>query len=83
MSLEQYSGDKISREALAQSINIHNTQRDLVRELYSLRKPVPPLITGAEVLQVMHRPDEISPLVKAITCYKKLLQKLKHVRTGR
>ena len=52
-SLEQYSKNKISREALAQAINIHNAQRDLVRELYSLRKPDPPLITGTEVLQVM------------------------------
>ena len=52
-SIEQYSGKKISRKGLAQAISIHNAQRDLVRELYSLRKPDPPLITGTEVLQVM------------------------------
>ena len=44
---------RLVEKQLAQAINIHNTQRDLVRELYSLRKPDPPLITGAEVLQVM------------------------------
>ena len=48
-SIEQYSGKKISRERLAQAIKTHNAQRDLVRELYSLRKPDPPMITGAEV----------------------------------
>jgi benzoyl-CoA reductase subunit C len=52
-SLEQYSGAKITREGLAHAIKLHNDQRDLVRDLYNLRKPDPPLITGAEVLQVM------------------------------
>ena len=37
-SIEHYIGKKISNENLAQAINIHNAQRDLVRELYSLRK---------------------------------------------
>jgi len=52
-SIEQYSGEKISSERLALAIKTHNAQRDLVRELYDLRMPDPPLITGGEVLQVM------------------------------
>ena len=52
-SLEQYSGKKIGSEDLAQAIEIHNAQRSLVHELYDLRKSDPPLITGAETLQVM------------------------------
>jgi benzoyl-CoA reductase subunit C len=52
-SLESFTGKKLSSEKLKQAIEAHNDQRTLVRELYDLRKPAPPLITGTEVLQVM------------------------------
>ena len=52
-SLESFSGTELSKEKLRESIEKHNKQRHLVRELYDLKKPDPPLISGAETLQVM------------------------------
>ncbi|MFC2018141.1 2-hydroxyacyl-CoA dehydratase subunit D [Chloroflexota bacterium] len=52
-TLESYTGKKIEQDRLIEAIKAYNTQRALVRELYGLRKPDPPLISGAETLQVM------------------------------
>jgi len=52
-SLESFTGEKLSAERLEKAIKLHNKQRALVLELYNLRKPDPPLISGAETLQVM------------------------------
>jgi len=52
-TLESFAGRKLSPEMLKEAIKIHNEQRALVRELYDLRKPNPPLISGTETLQVM------------------------------
>jgi len=52
-SLESYIGKKLSATKLREAIKEHNKQRALVRELYDLRKPDPPLISGTETLQVM------------------------------
>ncbi len=52
-TLESFTGKELSAESLQKAIKVHNQQRDLVRELYDLRKPDPPLISGADTLQVM------------------------------
>jgi len=52
-TLEQFTGKELSAERLKEAINAYNEQRALVRELYELRKPDPPLISGVETLQVM------------------------------
>ena len=52
-ALEKFMGKKITPEALKSAIKIHNEQRALVRELYGLRKPNPPLISGSEMLKVL------------------------------
>lgn len=52
-SLEAYTGQALDDERLRQAIALHNRQRALVRRLYDLRKPDPPLITGTETLQVI------------------------------
>ena len=52
-SLESFTGKEISLGRLREAIEAHNQQRALVRELYELRKPDPPLISGVETLQVM------------------------------
>jgi benzoyl-CoA reductase subunit C len=52
-SLEQYSGKKYSAERLTVAIELHNTQRFLVRKLYDLKKPEPALISGMETQQVI------------------------------
>lgn len=52
-SLETCAGKELSVERLREAIKLHNQQRTLVRELYELRKPDPPLISGTETLQVL------------------------------
>ncbi|UCD08493.1 MAG: 2-hydroxyacyl-CoA dehydratase [Dehalococcoidales bacterium] len=52
-SLESFTGREMSRDKLRQSIEKHNEQRRLVRELYDLKKSDPPLISGTEILQIM------------------------------
>ncbi len=52
-TIEGLEGKKLDIESLKEAISLHNKQRQLVRELYYLRKPDPPLINGSEVLQVM------------------------------
>ena len=52
-TLELLTGKELSLGRLREAIGSHNQQRALVRELYELRKPDPPLISGAETLQVM------------------------------
>ncbi|MBN2075247.1 MAG: 2-hydroxyacyl-CoA dehydratase [Dehalococcoidales bacterium] len=52
-SLESFTGREMSVDKLRESIEKHNEQRKLVRELYNLKKPDPPLISGTETLQVM------------------------------
>lgn len=52
-TLEAFAGRKITRAGLVKAIEVHNRQRALVRELYDLRKPDPPLVSGAETLQLM------------------------------
>ncbi|MFH1652230.1 MAG: 2-hydroxyacyl-CoA dehydratase family protein, partial [Chloroflexota bacterium] len=52
-TLEAYTGSKLTPEKLRDAVARHNRQRALVRELYDLRKPDPPRISGTETLQVM------------------------------
>ena len=52
-SLEDYTGKKLAPEKLKEAVRIHNQQRALVRELYDLKKPDPPLISEAEMVQVI------------------------------
>jgi len=60
--VEKFVGEKIKPEALKNAISAHNHQRALVRDLFGMRKPDPPLISGTEVLKVlvaiMHMPVE-------------------------
>jgi bzd-type benzoyl-CoA reductase N subunit len=52
-TLEVFVGKKSSPEKLEKAIKDYNEQRALVRELYELRKPDPPLISGVETLEVV------------------------------
>ncbi|MBI2847728.1 MAG: 2-hydroxyacyl-CoA dehydratase [Chloroflexi bacterium] len=53
ISLEEYTGKKLDPEKLKEAIRLHNEQRALVRELYDLKKPDPPLVSQTEVVQVI------------------------------
>ena len=52
-TLEAFTGQELSAETLRSAIKSHNEQRALVRELYELTKPAPPLVSGTEMLQVV------------------------------
>lgn len=52
-SLEKYTGKKVTPEKLKDAIRLHNKQRALVRDLYELKKPDPPLISGVETVKVL------------------------------
>ena len=51
--LEQFVGRSASEKDLIKAISLHNRSRSLLRELYELRKPEPPLISGTEVMWVL------------------------------
>jgi benzoyl-CoA reductase subunit C len=52
-TLEAFVGKELSKDRLEAAIESHNRQRALVRELYELTKPSPPLISGTEIVQVL------------------------------
>lgn len=52
-TLESFTGNTLSADKLNTAIESHNRQRALVQELYELTRPSPPLISGAETLQVV------------------------------
>jgi benzoyl-CoA reductase subunit C len=52
-TLEVFTGKKLAPAKLKAAIESHNRQRSLVQELYGLTRPVPPLISGAELVQVI------------------------------
>jgi bzd-type benzoyl-CoA reductase N subunit len=71
-TLENLTGKKITDEMIAKAVAAHNENRRLMRELYSLRKTNPPLISGAEMMKVlvaaMSLPvDESSALIQNVT----------------
>ncbi len=52
-SLSKFAGRGISDQGLAQAVKLYNQNRARVRELYQLRKPSPPLISGEELTKVL------------------------------
>ncbi|MFC1913036.1 2-hydroxyacyl-CoA dehydratase subunit D [Chloroflexota bacterium] len=52
-TLESLTGKELPPERFKEGIKVHNQQRALVRDLYDLMKPDPPLISGTETIQVM------------------------------
>lgn len=52
-NIEDFAGREISRQSLVDAIEVHNENRALLRELYQLRKQVPPLLSGVEAMQTV------------------------------
>lgn len=52
--LEEFFDVDISAQALRQAITVYNKGRELLRELYELRKSDTPPIAGSEVLEVLN-----------------------------
>ena len=51
--LEDFSGKEISAETLANSIEVYNENRALLRKVYELKRRSPPLISGAEAQEIV------------------------------
>lgn len=52
-TLEKFTGKAITAEAIAAAVKAHNENRQVMRELYDLRKSNPPLISGTEMMKVL------------------------------
>ena len=52
-SLENFTGQSVSEEALAQSVKAHNRNREMMRQLYAVRQSNPPMISGGEMTRVL------------------------------
>jgi len=51
--VEQFAGAPIDERALEATIDLYNRNRELVWDLYRLRKTDPPRLSGAEMLEVL------------------------------
>jgi benzoyl-CoA reductase subunit C len=51
--LETFSGSKLTEQRLIEAIKLHNENRSLMREIYALRKPDPPLLSAVEMNKVL------------------------------
>ena len=52
-SLEDWLGKRITDESLHESIQVYNNNRQLLRQIYELRKQDPPGISGTEVVELV------------------------------
>ena len=80
-TLEDYTGKELSQDSLEGAIALHNRQRALVRELYNLRKPEPPLISGAETLRVLIALSSL-PVTEGNELLHQVIRELKKRRDG-
>jgi benzoyl-CoA reductase subunit C len=80
-SLEEYTGRKLDPAKLVEAIRTHNRQRALVRELYDLKKPDPPLISGAETVKVVKAVQSL-PVDEGNQLLKEIIAEVKTRRDG-
>lgn len=80
-SIEGFTQSKISDGKLYEAIDLHNEQRALLRELYQLRKPEPPLLYGSEVLQVLLAVTSL-PVKEANQLVRGIVAEVKQRRDG-
>lgn len=81
-SLEDYTGKKITPAKLKKAIKLHNEQRALMRDLYELRKPDPPLISGVETLKVLKSVMSI-PVEEGSQLLREVIAEVKERKDGR
>lgn len=51
--LEKWSGKKLDTGKFKEAIRLYNQRRAILRELYELRRPDPPLVSGIEITEVL------------------------------
>lgn len=74
-SLEQFSGQTVTEDALRQSIAIYNRQRGLLRQLYALRRQTPGLIRAKEMVAIVQS-GMLMPKEEHIPLLEKLIAEL-------
>lgn len=52
-SLEEWTGKEITTEAIDHAIDVYNTNRRLLRQVYELRRVDNPLVTGTEAMEMV------------------------------
>ena len=76
-TLEAFTGKDLSNDKLIKAIKLHNEQRKLVREIYELRKPNPPLISGVETIKLIKSLMSV-PVEEGNDILKEVLAELKN-----
>lgn len=71
-SLEQFTGKEISKQDLANAVFAYNELRQVMRDLYDLRKADQPLISGIEMIKLLVAVkalpvDESTALIRQVT----------------
>jgi benzoyl-CoA reductase/2-hydroxyglutaryl-CoA dehydratase subunit BcrC/BadD/HgdB len=80
-ALESYAGAELSSEKLKEAIRAHNQQRALARELYDLKKPNPPLISGTETIQVVKAVQSL-PVEEGTELLREVISEAKERKDG-
>jgi benzoyl-CoA reductase subunit C len=75
-SLEKFTGKELTSTKLAAAIIVHNEQRALVRDLYNLKKSNPPLVSGAETIQIVKVVESL-PVQEANQLLKEIIEEVK------
>ena len=85
-SIEEWTGSMITDEALDHAINVYNTNRRLLRQVYEMRRLENPVVSGTEAMamvlssQIMDKEEHNRLLADAI---KELRQRTARARRGR
>lgn len=80
-SLEEFAGQKMTAARLKRAIALHNEQRALVRELYDLKKPDPPLLSGVDTLKIIKVVQSL-PVQEANALLRDVIADVKSRRNG-
>jgi benzoyl-CoA reductase subunit C len=80
-SLEEFTGRKLDTARLVEAIERHNEQRALVREMYELKKPDPPLISGVETIWVIKAVQSL-PVEEGNALLREVIAEAKERRDG-
>jgi benzoyl-CoA reductase subunit C len=76
ISLEKFTGKELTSVKLSSAIAVHNEQRALVRDLYNLKKSNPPLVSGAETIQIVKVVESL-PVQEANQLLKEVIAEVK------
>lgn len=80
-TLEEFARKEASDQELREAIQLHNENRALVRELYQLRKPDPPLVSGVEVTKTIIAAMSL-PVKEANHLLRNVIQEIKERPIG-